>query len=108
MAGRDWKRPRQRPSSRPGAELGDHKHLWPAPDAPRDVAMRVVESAKRTGRRLCYWNGLWFAWCGTHYQRMTHEGFRDELYELLADAKYQGAKSELRWKPRRQEAERRH
>ena len=81
------------------AELGDHKHLWPAPDAPRDVAMRVVESAKRTGRRLCYWNGLWFAWCGTHYQRMTHEGFRDELYELLADAKYQGAKSELRWKP---------
>ncbi|MGO9157748.1 DNA primase family protein [Mycobacterium sp.] len=81
------------------AELGNHKHLWPAPDAPRDVAMRVVESAKRTGRPLCYWNGLWFEWCGTHYERMTHEGFRDELYELLADATYQGVSAELRWKP---------
>ncbi|HTX55241.1 MAG TPA: phage/plasmid primase, P4 family [Candidatus Baltobacteraceae bacterium] len=81
------------------AELGNHRHLWPPPDAPRDVAKRVVGGAKRAGRPQRYWNGLWFVWCGTHYRRMAVEDFRDELYELLADATYRGATDELRWKP---------
>lgn len=81
-------------------ELGRHKHLWPAPDHPYQCAKRVVAEAKCDGRPLRYWNGTWFSWCGTHYRSTSVEGLRDELYGMLADAEYVGAKGDnLRWKP---------
>ncbi|MBU8819895.1 hypothetical protein KL864_28830 [Mycolicibacterium goodii] len=82
------------------AELGNHRHAWPAPDAPRDVAGRVVTEVRRAGRPWCYWNGMWFTWTGTHYQQATVDSLRDDLYDMLSDATYVGAKGvELRWKP---------
>lgn len=81
------------------AELGDHKHLWPSPDAPRDVAARVVAEARRQQQPWCYWNGLWFVWGGTHYEQVTLETLRDWLYGLLNDAEYPGKKQPVRWKP---------
>lgn len=82
------------------AELHNHRHLWPPPDAPRDVAERVVAAAKRAQQPWRWWNGMWFVWSGTHYQLTPPEALRDGLYELLADAKYCGANNvELRWKP---------
>ncbi|MCV7259199.1 DNA primase family protein [Mycobacterium shimoidei] len=82
------------------AELHDHKHLWPAPDNPYLVAKRIVSMTKRAGRPLCYHSSLWYAWAGTHYQRLTVDDFHDQLYEVLGDAKYLGANAvELSWKP---------
>lgn len=81
------------------AELGNHQHLWPSPDAPRDVAVRVVAEAKRECRPWCYWNGMWFVWGGKHYESATPDSLRDWLYGLLGDAQYQGANGALRWKP---------
>lgn len=81
------------------AELKNHQHLWPSPDAPRDVAVRVVAEARREGRPWCYWNGLWFVWGGTHYEQAVPDTLRDWLYGLLSDAQYQGANGPLRWKP---------
>lgn len=81
------------------AELKNHQHLWPSPDAPRDVAVRVVAEAKREGRPWCYWNGMWFVWGGKHYETATPDSLRDWLYGLLGDAQYQGANGALRWKP---------
>lgn len=82
------------------SELGDHGHLWPAPDQPYQCAKRVIAQAGLEGRPLRYWNGTWFEWCGSHYRRTTIEGLRDYLYGLLAEAEYPGANGNtLRWKP---------
>lgn len=82
------------------AELHDHKHVWPAPDAPRDVAKRVVAEAECARAPWCYWNNAWFVWRGSHYEETTPDAMRDGLYDLLGDATYLGANGvELRWKP---------
>lgn len=76
------------------------RELWPAPDNPRPVARRIADMAKAKGQPLCYWNEMWFFWNGTHYQQITVETIRDNLYEILGDAKYIGAQdTELNWKP---------
>jgi P4 family phage/plasmid primase-like protien len=83
-------------------ELGNHKHLWPAPDNPRSCAKRIVGEAKLNRKPLRFWNGTWFEWNGTHYRKKSHEELRDDLYDVLADAEYLGAgnpPAELRWKP---------
>ena len=74
--------------------------FWPAPDDAYVVSERVVWQAKQADRPLCYWSGLWFAWSGTHYKRITVEDFRDYLNDLLGHASYIGASGNaLRWKP---------
>lgn len=81
-------------------ELGQHKHLWAAPDHPYLCAKRVVDEMKCDGRPLRYWSGTWFEWTGSCYRGTSVEELRDYLYELLADAEYLNGKGEkLRWKP---------
>jgi putative DNA primase/helicase len=76
------------------------RELWPAPDNPRPVARRIADMAKAKGQPLCYWNEMWFFWNGRQYQEITVETIRDNLYEILGDAKYIGAQdTELNWKP---------
>jgi putative DNA primase/helicase len=78
----------------------DDIDTWPSPEDPRPVAQRIVTMADVKGQPLRYWNGLWFFWNGTYYQQITTESIRDNLYQILGDAAYIGAKGDpLRWKP---------
>lgn len=77
-----------------------HRHIWPEPGDPRKVARRYVEMVVNNNVPIRCWNGLWLAWTGTHYRRITVEDFRDELYDLLENAYYQDdAGRQVKWKP---------
>jgi len=70
---------------------------WPAPGDAYAVAQRVIELNEEP---LRFWNGAWFSWIGKHYQQVSADDLRDDLYPVLADAHYiDGQGHRVKWNP---------